>query len=125
MDFELNYSPEVQEDLEHLYAYVKENFYADEIAQKSIDEILDGVDYLMRSPEIGIDFDKKIGRKIGREIDDEYNTRLLILGRKLVFYLAYENEAEIYVLRVLNARQDYMRFISQLSKNMTKHKKNK
>lgn len=118
MAYKVNFSPESQEDLEKLADYIRENFYSDKIARKAVSEILDGVDNLVTSPLLGLDFDKKIGRRI----DEVHETRMLILGRNLVFYLVNTETDETYVLRILDARQDYMLFIGKIADQIDKKK---
>jgi toxin ParE1/3/4 len=118
LGYKIAWPPNSKEDLKCIKEYIVANF-STKTANKALNEILDSVEPLALSPEIGINFDKRLGKKL----DAEFTTRLLILDRNLIFYLVNEGLQEIYVLRVLNARQDYMRFIAKLEQESQKYVK--
>ena len=91
---ELRWLPFASEQLKVVAEYVKENF-GENTAKKSIRKILDKVNTLKLSPNIGV-WDKIYST-------DKINIRHLNIGPNMVFYLT--DEEEIVVIAVMHYKQ--------------------
>ncbi|MDR0199670.1 MAG: type II toxin-antitoxin system RelE/ParE family toxin [Streptococcaceae bacterium] len=109
MERELKYIREATQDLDNIHDYIAENFYSEGIAKATVSKIVTGIKILKTSPGVGVSLDRKIGRKI----NPKYEVKMLILDQYLAFYTVTDDR--VFVLRILNAKQDYMRFLNNFS----------
>ncbi len=91
---ELKWLPFASEQLKVVAEYVKENF-GETTAKKSIRKILDKVNGLRLSPDMGV-WDKKYS-------SDKIKVRHLNIGPNVVFYLV--DEDEVVVISVMHYKQ--------------------
>jgi addiction module RelE/StbE family toxin len=108
-NLKINYISDAQKDLDDIFDFITQNYFSETIARATVQKIVCGVKNLSEMPHLGISQDKKLGRKLNRNV----GIRMLILERYLVFY--FVKEEQIFIMRVLDAKQDYMRFLNQFS----------
>lgn len=115
----INYIIDAEKDIDDIFEYISRNFYSENIAMSTVQKIVNGIKKLANIPDMGISLNKKLERKINPEIE----IRMLILDQYLVFY--FEDNCEIFIMRVLNARQNYMKFLNDFSVLVNRKKENK
>ena len=102
----INYIVDADRDIDNIFEYISRNFYSENIARSTVQKIIGGIKKLSEIPDLGVSLDRKLGRKLNHEVE----IRMLILDQYLAFY--FEDKGEIFIMRVLNAKQDYMRFLN-------------
>ena len=97
------------ENLDSIYDYISKNYYSDIIAKATVQKIVSGIKRLSDMPYLGVSLDQRLGRKLNKNVE----IRMLILDKYLVFY--FINDDQLFIMRILDAKQDYMKFLHQLS----------
>ena len=103
----IHYIVDADRDIDTIFEYILQNYYSESIARSTVQKIIGGIKKLSKIPELGVSLDKKLGRKLNPEVE----IRMLILDQYLVFYFVDKDKGEVFVMRVLHAKQDYMRFL--------------
>jgi plasmid stabilization system protein ParE len=76
--------------------------------------VLDALEPLKKFPELGLDFDKRVGRRM---IAD-HTTRMLVIEKKyLVFYVVHEKHLNI--LKLVGASTDYLNNLDTLFRHFS------
>lgn len=97
----LQYSPQAIGDLQKLQRYIAEILQNPTAAKRTVRRILAECARLKEFPEMGCSIQEKTGHAT--------DLRMLICGNCLAVYRIQEET--ISVIRVLNARQDYIRIL--------------
>ena len=97
----LYYSPDARSDLRELHNYISRNLRNPEAAKNITEKILKTANLLMDQPQLGV----RVSEKTGRETD----IRCLFSGNYGIFYRI--NDSSVLVLRILDARTDYMKYV--------------
>ena len=103
------YISEANSDLDNIFDYISQNYYSETIARATIQKIVSGIKRLSTMPNLGVSLDKRLGRKLNETVE----IRMLILDTYLVFYFVDDNQ--VFVMRALAAKQDFMRFLNHFS----------
>ena len=96
------------EDLHGIFVYVAENFYSEKLAHRVIDDLLEATIPLSDFPHMGLDADKKFGRKF----IDGVKLYILVVEKNLIWYIILNNKLNI--LRFTNQSQDVARLLFKL-----------
>ena len=97
----LQYSPQAIQDLQRLQRYIAERLQNPTAAAHTVRRILTECARLKEFPESGCSVQEKTGHAT--------DLRMLICGNYLAVYRVQEQA--ISVIRVFNARQDYIRIL--------------
>lgn len=92
------FSEDAVEDLKHIQTHYNEVTYNKQIGDKCITKILKRISILEEFPEIAASLSTII------DVDTDY--RYLVCDRYLTFY-RYDSGI-VYIIRILDSRQDYM-----------------
>lgn len=95
---QIKYAPQALSDLRSIIDYISVELNSPQAAERTVDDILDKIDYLSELPEIG--------RRLSSRINVKTDYRYLVCGNYNIFYRV-ENEV-VKVIRVLNARRNFM-----------------
>ncbi|MBQ3284941.1 MAG: type II toxin-antitoxin system RelE/ParE family toxin [Ruminococcus sp.] len=99
----LIYSPQARTDLREIKAYIRDNLQNPIAAENVTQRILKGCALLKDNPLLGA----ALSEKVNRETDIRY----LIIDHHIAFYKTDKNA--VYVIRIRNARTNYMHIIFQ------------
>ena len=107
MDYKVRFTEQARQDLDDIFIYYSTEF-SENIAKKVITRLQQTSNLLTFSPEGGINFDHKIGYSLypGNTL------RMIISKQYLLFYLIHEKE--VYILRIINSRTDYLNQLDHL-----------
>ena len=97
----LYYAPQARADLREIQGYISQNLQNPSAAKNIISKILKSASLLSGQPRLGF----SVSEKTGRETD----IRCLFSGNYVIFYKI--TEAGILVVRILDARTDYMKYV--------------
>ena len=95
----IQYSEQFSKDIFVLYVYLYESF-GERVADEKVDKIHDDIAKLADHPFMGKCLD-----------GHDQNFRFLVCGKSVVIYDVNDYDNIIEVLRVVSAREDYMRWI--------------
>lgn len=95
---EIKYAPEAVSDLRSIIDYISVELGNPQAAERTVDDILDKIDYLSELPEIG--------RMLSSRVNVKTDYRYLVCGNYIVFYRV--EHKTVKVVRVLNARRNFM-----------------
>ena len=98
-NYKLKFTPKADEDLEQIYKYISEKFFAENTALNLMEKIESSIIRLKSFPYSG-SFVSDIALK-----DRGYHK--LIVDNYIVFYLIDEIEKQIVIMRVLYGAQNY------------------
>lgn len=101
----IKYTPKAREDLRNIKETIKERFFNEELAIKILSEITKTIRDLETFPQMGRNLSELV------EIPTEY--RYLFCSHNYVFYRI--DKENIFIIRVLNEKQDYMRILFGIS----------
>lgn len=97
----LRYSPEALNDLDEIWEYIHNELQNPAAAQKTVAGILDALEKLCDSPEIGSLLSSITG------IESDY--RHLVCGNYVTFYRI--DRTNVFIDRILYGRRDYLRIL--------------
>lgn len=95
----LLYSPEADNDMAKIHAYIANDLEDVLAAQRISGQILQHVELLMDFPQLGKEIENAEGVPVG--------ARMLVADRYLILYR--HDEHQVMVLRIVNALLDYTR----------------
>ncbi|MGV3243115.1 type II toxin-antitoxin system RelE/ParE family toxin [Streptococcus suis] len=105
-DYRLIYAPQVIAELKSIKAYILELSQSENIANKRIDDIFQGMETLKVFPEAGFNADEKYGQKFSKDV----TTRGMTLKKDyLVLYDIDEENSCVNVRYLFSTKSDYMR----------------
>ena len=93
------YSQQARRDLDDIWSYIAQELQNLNAAERTVNRILDAVDFLAEHPEMGAPLSSVVDVR-----SDEY--RFLVTGQYLSFYRVCGGE--VYVDRILYGRRDYL-----------------
>lgn len=97
----IHYSPEAQNDLDEIWEYISVELCNPQVANNTINKIMNIVDELENFSKIGV--------PLSSVIDIENDYRFLTSGNYMVFYRL--NGQNVYIDRVLYGKRDYLRIL--------------
>lgn len=101
--YSLKMTKAASEDYEAVYLYIADELLAQQAADSMIDKLQEGIQRLQEMP------------LIGSYVRDDYlrskGYRRLSVGNYSIFYLVYEKERVLYVMRILYNGRDYMNLL--------------
>lgn len=95
------YTPEARKDLINARQYIIENFFDETAAKNLTKKIVEKVALLAENPEMGVPLQSRVNRST--------DFQLLVIDKHIAFYRVLEDN--IYIIRILDTRTDYMREI--------------
>ncbi len=98
-NYRLKFTPRAHKDLAAIYNYIANELYAKEAANKLLEKIETSIMRLKGFPFSCSYVDDGFLRRKGY--------RKLIVDNYLVFYLVYEEEKQVVIMRVLYGRREY------------------
>ncbi|WP_170243048.1 type II toxin-antitoxin system mRNA interferase toxin, RelE/StbE family [Streptococcus suis] len=104
--YKLKYAPEVLAELRAIKVYILELLQSEKIANKRIDDMIEGISILKTFPEVGFNADEKYGRKFSKNT----TTRGITLKKDyLVLYDIDEENLVVNINYLFSTKSDYMR----------------
>ncbi|HFI0401772.1 TPA: type II toxin-antitoxin system RelE/ParE family toxin [Streptococcus suis] len=104
--YKLKYAPQVIAELKSIKAYILELSQSENIANKRIDDIFQGMQTLRTFPEAGFNADEKYGQKFSEDV----TTRGMTLKKDyLVLYDIDEENSCVNVRYLFSTKSDYMK----------------
>lgn len=98
-------APDVLDKLEKIEKYIAQNFSLDSAKQRTID-IFDSFGGLELFPELGFDFDAKLGKPV----DQRVKTRGIVLKQKYIaLYYIEEQKRTVTITHLFSTREDYLK----------------
>ena len=107
---EFKYTEEYIAAIERAQSYIRTTYANESAAQKFARDIFKATNVLLRQPNLGIDFDTRVGRIM---ISGQ-TTRMLVVKKYLVFYTVKSDT--IYLLQLVNGTTDYLNQLEYLFK---------
>lgn len=103
--YEVIIAPDVLDKIEQIENYIAENFSI-ELAKKRTVDIFDSLGGLELFPELGFDFDSKIGRCV----DNRVKTRGIILKQQYIaLYYVEVQKKRVTVTHLFSTKEDYLK----------------
>ena len=99
----LYYSPTAADDLENIRNYIEWDLESPSATINIVNDILDMIDILKQFPDAG--------KCLSTLTDINSDYHFIVSGNYIAFYRHIGND--VYIDRVLNARQDYIRVLSE------------
>ncbi len=102
-NYNIKFAPIASEDLDHIYAYISQQTFTDQVAK----ELLKKMEFhIMRLRDFPLS---------GNSVEDAFlrskGYRKLIVGNYIIFYLVNESEKQVVIMRVLYGAQNYQDFL--------------
>ena len=101
----LSYTPQARADLREIQGYIADHLQNPTAAKHITTMVLKSAGRLTGFPRLGFSVSEKTGR--------ETEARCLFRGNYGIFYLV--NKEDILVLRILDVRTDYMKYVFEES----------
>lgn len=98
----IKYTPAARDDLREIKSYISQNLKSPVAAKNVTERIIRSIHKLAEFPNLGLSIQEKTGR--------ETDCRCLISDN---YGIIYSVQNDIQIIRVLDLRTDYMRFIFQ------------
>jgi plasmid stabilization system protein ParE len=99
------------QELKEIKTHIEEKLFSKQSAQELASKIMNDLQFLKTAPELGINFDERIGRQLTKK----HTLRMYIIDKKhLIFYVALPKQ--IYVLHIVNTKTDYLNRLNYISK---------
>ncbi|HEL1630613.1 TPA: type II toxin-antitoxin system RelE/ParE family toxin [Streptococcus suis] len=104
--YKLKYAPQVISELKAIKAYILELSQSENIANKRIEDIFQGMETLKVFPEAGFNADEKYGQKFSKDV----TTRGMTLRKDyLVLYNVDEDNLVVNINYLFSTKSDYMK----------------
>jgi len=109
MDYKVELTDSARHDLAEIHTYIKDQFFSEQAAQHTVQNILLGLATLELFPTSGF----CVASRIGRAIPSANDYRGLVLGNHIVFYDVNESEALVEVDRILHTKQNWIEVLGK------------
>jgi len=107
MDYNVELTDSARQDLAGIYAYIKDQFFSEEAARHTVQNILLGLAALELFPTSGF----RVAPRIGRSVPNANDYRGLVLGNHIAFYDVVESKILVEVDRILHSKQNWIEIL--------------
>jgi len=106
---EFDFSPEFADELEAFQSYIRGHFHSEKAARNLSKIIINRLLFLKTAPELGVNFDERVGRKILQDA----TVRMIIIEKKYIVFYSVSKD-RIFIMHLLSAKTDYLKHLDIL-----------